>query len=208
MRQRPSDWAGVLRVDVRWWHAQSGVTGRWSVGAHQVAVGLAMRQRAALEIRHAALPHAVFDDGVVAHLCKWVVRPSRINASCAGWGCRGDQPARHQRGSQSGDDVSVYRALLSRRVIGSVVDMRRWVIEGETPRMQVRPHHITAIVGCTISVRVAGQAAIAIPPYWQRARAGGAALISPTAISAAASTAAGEASWNDANAGLGMIRCL
>ena len=47
---------------------------------------------------------------------------------------------------------------LTRGVPGSVVDARRWVSEGETPRMQVRTHQIAAVVvvvtGATTTRRV------------------------------------------------------
>jgi hypothetical protein len=54
-------------------------------------------------------------------------------------------------------DVSLYGSLLSRRVSGSVVDVRRRVIEGETPRVQVKTHRIAAVAD-----RAVGQAATAI----------------------------------------------
>jgi hypothetical protein len=100
---------GLLRVDVRWWVAHCGVSTKWwLVSAHQVAVGLASRPGAALEIRHAALPHAARGDGVVAHPCHWVRRPSRVYASRARRGCGGDQAARHQHAGQSSDDVLLH----------------------------------------------------------------------------------------------------
>jgi len=71
----------VLWLDVRWWRAQYGVAGRWLASAHRVAAGVGIPTAAGV-IRHAAFPHAVRVDGVVAHLCKWVLRPSRVHASC------------------------------------------------------------------------------------------------------------------------------
>jgi hypothetical protein len=55
--------------------------------------------------------------------------------------------------------VTTYRfmVLLSRRVSGSVVDVRRRVIEGEAPRVQVKTHRIAAVAD-----RAVGQAATAI----------------------------------------------
>jgi hypothetical protein len=159
-------------------------------------------------IRHAALPHAVRGDGVVAHLCKWVPRPVRVYASCACRGCRGDQPACRHHASQCCHDVSLYGSLLPRRVFGSVADVRRRVIAGGT--QGCRSGHIAAVVEPAVvgrgarqsvirrveyhatlpgAVRLDGSVAPAggiHPPYRQPALAGGAEPTSPPVISAAA----------------------
>ncbi len=96
-----------LVVDMRWWRAQYGVTGRRLASAHDVAVGLGGRIRAAVVIRQAALPQAIRFDGTVAHLCKRVRRPPGIQASCARVGRRGGQPGGHQSGPQGCGHVSL-----------------------------------------------------------------------------------------------------
>ena len=151
---------GPLRVDVRWWVTQLRVAGRWIAGTHRVAVGLRGVRRPVRVVHQAALPHALGVDGAVAHLGKRVRRPSGILASCARRGCRGDQPACRQRGSKTCDDVLLRGLLLFRRSTGSVVDVRRWVIECHTPRVQVRAHQIAALVRGEVTVIVTGQAPV------------------------------------------------
>src|SRR5271168_798199 len=81
-------------------------------------------------------PLAQMCDDPVTSDGMWVPRPVRVYASCACRGCRDDQPACRHHASQCCHDESLHGSVLPRRVFDSVVDVRRRVIEGGTPRMQ------------------------------------------------------------------------
>jgi hypothetical protein len=106
--------SGPLRVDVCWRRLQDGVALlRRITRAHRVAVGFGGAVRP-----------------------EWVRSPSWVHASCACRGRRGGQPGSHQSGSEGCGHVSLRHLVLYRRGdMNSIINVRRWVVEGQAPRV-------------------------------------------------------------------------